>query len=74
MLDSTTVWSECIRMEFVYSFCTVFVMHYFHTLHPISSHTVWNGKKNSAVQYVCMGRYLHAYLMDTEKCEATLEC
>lgn len=24
----------------------VFVMLYFHTLHPISSHTKWNGKNN----------------------------
>jgi hypothetical protein len=52
---------------------TVFVMHYFHTLHPISSHTMWNGKNKSVVQYMCVGRYLHTYIMCTEKFEALLE-
>jgi hypothetical protein len=34
---------------------------------------MWNGKNNSAVQCMCIGRYLHTYLIYTEKCGALLE-
>jgi hypothetical protein len=53
--------------------CIVFVMHYFHILHPISSDTVWNGKNKLPVQCMCIGRYLHTCLIYTEKFGALLE-
>jgi len=74
MLDSTVVWSECARMEFVYHLYTVFVMCSFHTQCHIISHTMWNRKNKSDVQCMCIGSYLYTYLIYSEKDGALLEC
>jgi hypothetical protein len=70
---STAVWSECIRLEFVYYI--VYSLLYVIFIYDITCVAIQSGMRRtkSAVQYLCIGRYLHTDLIYTENCGALLE-